>query len=187
MQELCRRSENGEPQRLCAIQLSASQEAALLGDYSPLLLRKKASPLLKRETYHLEGGRTFLLSNAGNLIFGPARALWRRRDLFANACICAGAAGLARGSGAAGGRPARVGVRAIERSGMPRESRVRGATVSQRPPPADSLCLTSSAQAIAAINATRARPVSARVPSECIEKVHNVLLLLDTQCSEGLR
>ena len=63
---------------------------------------------------------------------------------------------------------------------MPRESRVRGATVSQRPPPADSLCLTSSAQAIAAINATRARPVSARVPSECIEKVHNVLLLLDT-------
>jgi hypothetical protein len=56
MQELCRRSETEEPQRLRAIQLSAGEEAALLGDYLPLLLRKRASPLLRgrRITWKVE-------------------------------------------------------------------------------------------------------------------------------------
>src|ERR1700730_3410791 len=93
-----------------------------------------------------------------------------------------GAVGLARGSGAAEQRPAWPGVGAIERSGTPREGRVQGGRrpVNGRRPQIP-FSLTSSARAIAAINART------RIPSECIEKVHNVLLLLRTQCSEGLR
>jgi hypothetical protein len=177
MQELCRRSENVEPQRLCAIHLSASQEAALLGGYSPLLLRKGASPLLLREGYHLEGGRTFLPFNAGNLILG------RRESSVASPRSFCQCLHLRRGGGIGQGlwscrRTACTGcVRAIERSGTPRESRVRGATASQRPPPADSLCLTSSAQTIAAINATRARPVRVyRESSQCPAVVGHSML-----------
>ncbi len=55
------------------------------------------------------------------------------------------------------------------------------ATASQRPPPAWFHFFDEFGGDIAAI--TRCT----RVPSECIEKIHNVLLLLRIQRSEGLR
>ena len=178
MQELCRRSENGEPQRLCAIQLSASQEAALLGDYSPLLLRKKASPLLKRETYHLEGGRTFLLSNAGNLIFGPARAVWRPRDLFPNACICAGGSGIGQGLWSCR-TTARMAWRWSHRALRDASggASTRGATASQRPPPADSLFFDEFGAGNRCDQCTHAHPVRVyRESSQCPAVVAHSML-----------